>query len=301
MHRTLVIIRHTFFDSIAQPIYSLLLTLGTLILVVFAVLPFFTLGEDTLMYKSVGLDIILLLALLATLFAASKSIHEEVEDRTMLTLMSKPLRRWEVILGKYLGIVLSALLGVAVLGAVLIICTWMRIPGDYQLRGAAFNQAQAQQIWDYRQMHIAGLLPSLVLTWLQVSVLASVSIALSTRFSLVVSLPTVILLYIAGNLTRFLFPLSTGVLAGRPTAQAVAWSMSLLLPYLEVFDLRQLAILGVVKVEGTRFALDARGVAPAALWEYVGVATVYAAGYAAFALSAGLFLFHRRELGGGDE
>jgi Flp pilus assembly protein protease CpaA len=75
----------------------------------------------------------------------------------------------------------------------------------------------------------------------------------------------------------------------------------MLLPFLEVFDIRKLAILGVVKVQGTRFAYDVRGVAPAALWEYVGVATVYAAAYAAFALSAGLFLFHRRELGGGDE
>ena len=70
------------------------------------------------MFKSVGLDVILLLVLLATLFATSKSIYEEIEDRTMLTLMSKPVRRWEVMLGKYLGIILAAALGVAILGLV---------------------------------------------------------------------------------------------------------------------------------------------------------------------------------------
>ena len=89
---------------IVQPIYSLLLALGggdpdrsS------ALLPFFTLGEDTVMFKAVGLDVILLLVLIATLFATSKSIYEEIEDRTMLTLMSKPVEQWEVLVGKYLG------------------------------------------------------------------------------------------------------------------------------------------------------------------------------------------------------
>jgi len=177
--------------------------LGVIILAVFAVLPFFTLGEDTLMYKSVALDVILLLVLLMVLFTTSKAIHEEIEDRTMLTLMSKPLRRWEVLIGKYFGIILAALLAVAVLGGVLILCVWVRIPNDYMLRAGAVNLEEATQIWDYRQMHIIGLLPSLALAWQEICVLAAVGMALSTRFSLVVNLPAVILLYIAGNLTRF--------------------------------------------------------------------------------------------------
>jgi ABC-type Na+ efflux pump permease subunit len=300
MHRTLVIARHTFLDSIAQPIYPVLLILGAAILAVFKFLPFFTLGEDILMFKSVGLDIILLIVLLATLFATSKSIFEEIEDRTMLTLMSKPLRRWEVMIGKYLGIVAAALLGVLVLGIILVLCVWLRVPGDYMLRTTSINQEDQQQIYDYRVMHIAGLLPSLVLVWLQISVLAAVGVALSTRFSLVVNLPTVIILYIAGNLTRFLFPLDAGPLAGKPIAQGIAWVISLLVPYLEVFDMRQSMIMGVVKVAGTRFALDAQGVSLSSLWFYVGAAALYAVGYAGFALSAGLWLFQNRELGGGE-
>src|SRR5512138_2200682 len=104
MYRLFVILRHTFFEAIVQPIYSLLLTLGAGILIVFGMLPFFTLGEDTVMYKSVSLDVILLLVLIATLFATSRSIYEEIEDRTMLTLMSKPVSRFQVLFGKFLGI-----------------------------------------------------------------------------------------------------------------------------------------------------------------------------------------------------
>ena len=99
MYRTFVILRHTFLETVVQPIYTLLITVGIGILAIFGMLPFFTLGEDTVMFKSVGLDVILLLVLIATLFATSKSIFEEIEDRTMLTLMSKPVRRWEVLVG----------------------------------------------------------------------------------------------------------------------------------------------------------------------------------------------------------
>src|SRR5450432_4007150 len=105
MYRTFVILRHTFIEAVLQPIYSVVLALGATILL------FFTLGEDTKMFKAVGLDVVLLLVLISTLFATSKSIFEEIEDRTMLTLMSKPVYKWEVLLGKYLGIIFSALLG----------------------------------------------------------------------------------------------------------------------------------------------------------------------------------------------
>src|SRR5215212_8235838 len=148
MYRLFVIARHTFFEALVQPIYSLLLTLGAGILIVFGALPFFTLGEDTVMYKSVSLDVILLFVLIATLFATSRSIYEEIEDRTMLTLMSKPVRRWEVLVGKYLGIITSSLLAIAILGGVLMLCTYARLPGDYQLRTRTIDEHVLQQIAD---------------------------------------------------------------------------------------------------------------------------------------------------------
>src|SRR6476659_4535522 len=157
MYRLFVITRHTFFEAIVQPIYSLLLALGAGVLIIFGALPFFTLGEDTVIYKSVSLDVILLMVLIATLFATSRSIFEEIEDRTMLTLMSKPVKRWEVLVGKYLGIITAALLAVAVLGAVLILSTWARIPGDYMLRTRTLDERELRQIWEMRLMHISGL------------------------------------------------------------------------------------------------------------------------------------------------
>ena len=305
MYRTFVIVRHTFVESIVQPIYSLLIALGTAILVIFALLPFFTLGEDAVMFKSVGLDVILLLVLIATLFATSRSIFEEIEDRTMLTLMSKPLRKWEVLVGKYLGIVLAAGLAIAALGFVHALCLWLRLPNDYTFNVNSLDERERLQIFDYRMMHLAGLVPSLVLVWLQISTLAAVSVAISTRVSLVVNLPIVIILYIAGNLSRFLFPIfgpgSEELWGNRSiVTKLAAYAIGVLLPFLQTFDLTAKTVYAHVAVPGSVFASDINAVTLGEIWGYVGVSTLYAATYAAFALAVGMLLFSGRELGGGE-
>ena len=297
MYRTFVILRHTFVEAIVQPIYWLLLGLGFVILSIFGLLPFFTLGEDTIMYKTVALDVVLLLVLIMTLFATSKSIYDEIEDRTMLTLMSKPVRKWEVLVGKYLGIILAALMAAAILGAVLIFWTWYRIPTDYQLKTFTLDDNELRKIHDLQMMHTAGLLPCLVLLWLQISVLAAIGVALSTRFSLVVNLPTVILLYIAGNLTRFLFPIAAGASwIHKISAHLASW----LLPYLATFDLKGPALYHDVALAGTSFADNPNAVHLSAIWGYIALAAGYGIAYITFALSAGMWLFERRELGGSE-
>lgn len=307
MYRTLIIIGHTFREAVVQPIYSLLLAVGAVILLIFAALPFFTFGEDTVMFKSVGLDLILLLVLIATLFATSKSIYEEIEDRTMLTLMSKPLRKWEVLVGKYLGIILAAAMAILVLGVIISLCVWWRVPNDYQLRTRSLDEREISQIFDTRIMHLMGLIPSLVLMWLQISVLAAISVAISTRFSLVVNLPVVIMFYIAGNLTRFMFPIhfgdgaKAGALADSSViTKAFAYVIGNVIPFLGTFDLRQKAIYSRIAVPGTLFAQDPNAIPLHDLWTYTGVALLYAIAYATFALAAGMLLFQGRELGGGE-
>ncbi len=301
MYRTFVIVRHTFREAVAQPIYSLLIGLGAAILIIFAVLPFFTFGEDTVMFMSVGLDVILLFILIATLFATSKSIFDEIEDRTMLTLMSKPVQRWEVLVGKYLGIILSALMAIAILGSVLCIATWLRIPGDYTIRTNTLDDRELQTLLGTRQMHMLGLIVSLIQVWMQISTLAAVSVALSTRFSLVVNLPVVIFVYIAGNLTRFLYPL-TG--PGAPLGERnilVRGFVAFIragLPYLEAFDLKSKTIYGKVAI--AQFVSDPNATPLSQIAGYLGMSFLYGIAFTVFALSVGMWMFQTRELGGAE-
>ncbi|MFN4242346.1 MAG: ABC transporter permease [Tepidisphaerales bacterium] len=294
MYRTWVIARHTFTEAVLQPIYSLMILLGAAVLAVFGGLPFFTFGEDTLMFTSVSLDVILLFVLISTLFVTSRSIYEEIEDRTMLTLMSKPVARWEVMVGKYAGIIAAAALAMAALAVVLALATWWRIPTDYQIRAATVSDVEARNLWETRMMHLAGLVPSIVVIWLQVCVLAAIGVAISTRFSLVVNLPTVIIIYFAGNLIRFLPEVATGVLT-----KGLLY-LSYLLPFLSVFDLKSQAVLSPIALPGTQFEGQFNAVSLGFLWTNVALAALYAATYATFALALGLYFFRHRELGGSE-
>ena len=88
--------------------------------------------------------------------------------------------------------------------------------------------------------------------WLQISVLAAIGVALSTRFSLVVNLPAVLLIYIAGNLTRFMYPLE-----GRSAFyKGLVEVIGTVVPFLRVFDFREMMRLN--NADGSLFLLYLR-------------------------------------------
>ena len=142
-------------------------------------------------------------------------------------------------------------------------------------------------------------MPSLLLVWLQYRVLAAIGVALSTRFSLVVNLPAVILIYIAGNLARFLPAVRSGDTGEVKPLVAVMWAVSQAFPFLQVFDLREHTVFGQIRIPGTSFA-ETGSISLSAIWGYVGIAVLYAVAYSTFALAAGMISFSRRELGGAE-
>ena len=105
-----------FREGVRQPMFWVLFLFGLLALIVSLVVPYFTFGEDLVMVKDLGFDTMMLAAALFGAIAASQSISEEIEGRTAVTLMSKPVSRRQFLLGKFLGILLASLLMFALLG-----------------------------------------------------------------------------------------------------------------------------------------------------------------------------------------
>src|SRR5688572_7679379 len=52
-------------------------------------------------------------------------VTQELEDRTAVTLLSKPIQRTDFLLGKFAGLVLSLVPGMIVLAGVLFLTLWM--------------------------------------------------------------------------------------------------------------------------------------------------------------------------------
>ena len=104
------IARNAFLEAIRQPIFIVLVLVGLLAMVCNVNLAAFTMGEDEKLLVDLGLSTLFLVGLLLAAFTASSVLSKEIENKTVLTVVSKPVTRAAVIVGKFLGV--AAALGV---------------------------------------------------------------------------------------------------------------------------------------------------------------------------------------------
>jgi ABC-type transport system involved in multi-copper enzyme maturation permease subunit len=97
-------------EAIRQPIFIVLVLGGLLAMVCNVNLAAFTMGEDEKLLVDLGLSTLFLVGLLLAAFTASSVLSKEIENKTVLTVVSKPVTRAAVIVGKFLGV--AAALGV---------------------------------------------------------------------------------------------------------------------------------------------------------------------------------------------
>ena len=128
-------------EAMSQPLFYVLLTIGVFGLILFPYVPYNTLGEDIKMVKDEGLTLIMVLSMLMALWTASVSIAEEIEGRTALTLLSKPVSRREFILGKFLGILVPVAIMFLVLGALFLASVSYKVVYDAREIGPARSYA----------------------------------------------------------------------------------------------------------------------------------------------------------------
>jgi hypothetical protein len=100
----LSISRNALLESIRQPVFVVLLIAGELALALNLSLAAFTFGEDDKLLVDLGLSTLLLAGLLSAAFTAASVLANEIEKRTVLTVVSKPVSRATVVLGKFLGV-----------------------------------------------------------------------------------------------------------------------------------------------------------------------------------------------------
>ncbi|MBT8485975.1 MAG: hypothetical protein HKO59_16620 [Phycisphaerales bacterium] len=98
------IARNTFFESIRQPIVLVVLLVATLALVLSNPLSAFTMEDDQRMLVDIGMATVFLCGALLAAFVATGVLTREIENRTALTVISKPVGRPLFVIGKYLGV-----------------------------------------------------------------------------------------------------------------------------------------------------------------------------------------------------
>ena len=216
-------------EATRQPAFFVILFLGAMFLIVSIFLSYYTLGEDIKMYKDVGLTAITMAGLLLALLTASSTVAEEIEGKTAVTLLSKPINRPQFILGKFIGIEMAVAAVFLILGFVFAAGVYFKL--GYDLREASGGAAEIRQ----RVMQVRQILPGMALGFMEVTVLTSISVAISTRLPMLANLVVCIGVFFLGHLTPVMVDATK---AGRTNELVgfMARLFSVVLPKLEAFN-----------------------------------------------------------------
>ncbi len=102
-----VIAFNTFKEAIRDRVLYLLLFFAALSILVSRILALLTVGDRAKIIQDVGLASISLFGALMAILIGTGLVYKEIEKRTIFTLISKPMRRHEFLLGKFFGLVLT--------------------------------------------------------------------------------------------------------------------------------------------------------------------------------------------------
>lgn len=185
----------TFKTEVSQPLFMLVVGIGMAFVVLSVFIPYNTFGEDIKLYKDSGLTLIRVLAIFTAIWAASKSVAEEIEGRTALTVLSKPVGRRQFILGKFTGISLAIFLLFVVVGLWFVIFTAYKPIYD--------GRENSKKVEDWVQCfnEAVFVMPALLLYFLEVITFVAISVAISTRLSTLPNFLICFAIYVLGHLT----------------------------------------------------------------------------------------------------
>jgi hypothetical protein len=212
--KTLIIAESTARQTLRQPVLFLIAGLAALMIAVSRFFTLFTFGaqEQLSMMREMGLATITMAGLLYTIFAATLAISEDIERRSALTLLCKPVYRYEFILGKFLGISFTIFCVFTVLTICLLFSLWL---AETPLHiGDILKGESDRSFWDiprdfdaYCDQHAPRILKGVVLAYFEILLLNAISLAGATRLPMLVNLALCLLIFVIGNLSEYLYGL----------------------------------------------------------------------------------------------
>lgn len=260
----------TFKTEVSQPLYLLVLLLGVIFILGTIYVPYNTFGEDIKMYKDSGLTLIRVLAIFLAIWAASKSVAEEIEGRTALTVLSKPVGRRQFVLGKFTGIALAIGVLFIILGLWFFVWTAYKPIYDYQ------EAAKGIAEWTECYQESVYLIPGLFLCFLEVLIFVAISVAISTRFGILANFLICFSIYVLGHLTPLI--VQSSFAAFEPVV-VFGRLIAIVFPVLNHFDVQA--------------AINTNSWVPLS---YLAWAVIYTGLYGAMAMLLALVLFEDRDL-----
>lgn len=219
--RIFTIASHVFREVIRDRVLYLVGLFAIVLVGAASFLPQVSAGTEDKMILDLGLAAISLLGLVVAVFVGTGLVNKEIEKRTVLVLMAKPVTPAEFIIGKHLG--LTAILGV-LLGSMTIIYLVVLL----------FTQAS---------FSLLSILLALFFLWLELSLITAVAILMGVFTSSLLATLLTFAVYLMGHLSPDIVKL--GKLAKNPSLELATQGLYLILPDLSRLDLKNQAVYGL--------------------------------------------------------
>ena len=107
MNSVLIVGRNTFREAVRDRVLYNLVFFALLMIASAMLIGQISMGIETVVMISLGLSAISLIGLLIAVFTGVGLVSKEIDKRTLHAVLAKPLRRWEFLLGKFAGLVLT--------------------------------------------------------------------------------------------------------------------------------------------------------------------------------------------------
>ena len=270
--RVIAVAGVTMKETLYQPLFYIILALMLGIIFFQMFLPQNTFGDDVKPFKEYNLTLLTIAPIFLAIWTASHSIADEIEGKTALTLLSKPVSRVEFILGKYLGVMFPVVLLFCICGAFFLGAIPFKVAYD------ARESANLPPDWKICFYELRLVLPGLALKFMECMTFAAMTVAISTRLSMLPNLLISIAIYQLGHVLPLLVA-STIEGVSRVIVEFMARFFAAVLPILDNYSI-DAAITSGIEVP----------------WAYLGMTFVYTLMYCAFALLGSLLLFEDRDL-----
>jgi len=206
MRRVATIARHTFKESVRERVLYNLVVFALLLIGAAILFGSISVGIEDVIIMNLGLSSISVFGLLMAIFIGIGLVWKEIDRRTIFSILAKPVHRYEFIIGKYLGLMLTLLINTSIMTA-------------------GFYVALA---YEQRTLHWADLvaLQAVYFILLQLAMVVALALLFSCVSTPILSAVFTLALYVIGNV------LGDIRWFGQETGSALVMNLTALLYYL---------------------------------------------------------------------
>jgi len=144
--RILAITTNTLTELTRQKVFYVILIFGLLLIGSSVFMARFTFQQEFQILRDISLGAMSILSSLLAIVATARLIPQDIEDRTVYTILAKPVPRFEYLLGKLFGVLLLIAISVALMSALFVTVLYAREQAALQQTLRQMSRAPREQL-----------------------------------------------------------------------------------------------------------------------------------------------------------